>query len=65
MKSMKFILFTILTMLSSLVSAHMGHGDHTAIVTSGQSHPVIGNEHMLAAMLAIATFLMAIKWLRK
>ena len=65
MKNILFLLFATLTLFSSLVSAHSGHGDHAAIIASGQSHPFIGNEHLLAATLAVSIILIARKLFRK
>ena len=65
MKNIKFVIFVILTLFSSLVLAHSGHGDHSAIIASGQPHPFIGTEHVLALILTVSVVLIAMKLLRK
>ena len=44
----------VMSLFSSAVMAHLGHGDHSAIYASGQSHPVIGIEHLMLATLVAA-----------
>lgn len=34
--------------------AHLGHGDHAAILAAGQPHPMLGTEHLLGLSLALA-----------
>jgi len=52
---MKYLItLVVMSLFSSVVMAHLGHGDHTAIYASGQSHPVIGMEHLMLATLVAA-----------
>lgn len=66
MKNMfSFIMLTILSLFSGLLSAHSGHGDHSLLYANAQPHPVIGMEHLLALSLAVAIVYLVMRQLRK
>ena len=55
MKLLKLV-FLLTWLYVPQVMAHSGHGDHTAILASGEMHPFISLEHVLLT-LAVAAVL--------
>ena len=62
---MKMWLTALTTMLAMPVSAHLGHGDHSALIAAGEAHPMLGNEHLMLATAALAGVYLALRILRK
>lgn len=60
-----YSIFAVLALLSNPLFAHTGHGDHTAIYAAGESHPLIGNEHLLVISLVMALVYAALRFIRK
>ncbi|MGD2119952.1 MAG: hypothetical protein PVG66_16455 [Chromatiales bacterium] len=40
------------------VMAHSGHGDHNAILASGEPHPFVSIEHVLLSVAILVVFLL-------
>lgn len=62
---LSYIALTILSLFSGAVLAHSGHGGHGAIYASGQPHPVMGSEHLLIVLLAVAGVYLALRLIRQ
>ncbi|MDR1889864.1 MAG: HupE/UreJ family protein [Zoogloeaceae bacterium] len=55
LKPFKFVLFALLTLVSSVAFAHVGHGEEAMGFIAGLLHPLTGADH-LAAMLAVGVW---------
>ena len=60
-----FLVFVFVTLLSPVLMAHSGHGDHTALLVEGQMHPMLSGEHVLMLSVVFAVVYLALKQIRK
>ena len=60
-----FLVFVFVTLLSPMLMAHPGHGDHTTLLAEGQMHPMLSGEHVLMLSAVFAVVYLALKQIRK
>ena len=66
MNKFKTILLAVfVTLISPLVFAHTGHGDHAAILAQGELHPMLGGEHVILLSAIVVGLYLALKFFRK